>query len=213
MHNVSIYAEDYSGRSSQFLWSFEVKKVDYSFDLNVYSPDKEIYPATRVQFNFSAGKKINSIEYIDWNTLKPKWTKLCSNCNDYGLLNSKFMPFTDGFHNITIKGTNGFIVEQKNLSFMVDTKAPKIYSATPKSNQLANGSFYIKFEEKNVKNVSLIINKSNVYNVTNCTYDGKYNECTIEVDLSTFAGQKIEYYFNVSDYFRSTKSTTIKVKV
>ncbi|MCX6750853.1 MAG: hypothetical protein NTZ83_05325, partial [Candidatus Pacearchaeota archaeon] len=213
IHNVSIYAEDNSGRSSVFFWKFEVKKLNYDFVLKTYSPDKEIYPEKRVPFNLSVGKKINSIEYIDWNNLNPKFTKLCSNCKDYGFSNSKFIVFADGPHNITVRGTSGFVFEKKDFLFMVDTIAPRIYNTTPKSNQPASGLFYVKFEEKNVNKVSLIINKLHVYDVTNCIYDGKYNECTIEVDLSGFEGQKIEYSFNVSDYFRSTSSTAIKVKV
>ena len=58
-----------------------------------------------------------------------------------------------------------------------------------------------------------INNDSHTYNVTNCSYDGRYYECFIEVNLSEFEGQEITYWFNVSDFVNTvnSKASTIKV--
>jgi hypothetical protein len=202
IHNVSVYAKDYSGRSSEFLWSFEIKKVDYSFDLKVYSPDEQIYSGKGVPFNLSTGKKVSYISYIDLNSSKPKEIKLCYNCNEYGLSRLKELKLNEGFHIVTIKAVNGFVIKEENVSFTVDSKAPRIYKTEPRVNQFTNGEFYIRFSEDNPVSIKLFINNnSNTYNIdlSECTKSEIYTDCYPNITLSGFEGQEIQYWVELKD--------------
>jgi len=213
IHNVSIYVEDYAGRSSEIEWSFKVKEIE-KFNMSIYSPKNATYGSMRIQFNITTDKQVKLIEYIDWNDGR-RWTKLCTDCNSYGNSSNKTKTFGEGQHNLTIKAANefGFSVE-KNILFFVDSKVPQIYNVLPKINEFTNGSnFYIKFSEDNIKEVILVINKTLPYSVINCLKIGRYTECYANISLSSFNGKEIEYYFNVSDFVRTTSSKTNKIKV
>jgi hypothetical protein len=107
----------------------------------------------------------------------------------------------------------GFVREEK-LSFVIDSKAPKIYSTSPKLNAFTDGSdFYVKFIEDNTKMVTLRINKTLVYNITDCDKNGKYTECYANIDMDLFEGKEVEYFFIVNDSIRGTSSKPVKVKV
>ena len=212
IHNVSVYIEDYSGRSSEVVWEFKVNEIE-KFNLSVSSPEDKIYGSTRIQFNITTDKKVSLIEYIDWNSGRK--IRLCTNCDNYGYYFNRIKPFRDGEHNITIRATNEFgFSREENISFFIDSKAPKIYSTFPKMNKFTGGSdFYVKFIEENVKQVTLAINNTHFYNVSDCSVTGKYHECYADINLSEFEGKEIMYFFNVSDYLRSTNSRSVKIKV
>jgi len=214
-HNASIYVKDKSGRFSERTWKFNVKFVDNDFDLNVNSPKPGIYGVSKIPFNVSTSKYVKIIEYKS-SSLKT-WTKLCTNCNNYGNSSNKIKTLTEGWHNITIRTINDFgIVKQENISFLIDSKVPKIYSTSPRVNKFTDGSeFYVKFIEENPRKVNLVINKTKVYevNMSDCFKIGRYWECYTGANLSEFEGKEIEYYFNVSDDLREGKSKSIKIKV
>ena len=214
MHNLSVYVKDNAGRESEKSWNFYVKFVNISFDLNVNSPDSEIYGTSKVIFNITTTKKVKLIEYTELNS-RNIWTRLCSNCNNYGNSTIRTKVFREGMHNLTIRATNseGF-AREKNISFFIDSKAPKIYLSSPKSGRFTDGSdFYVKFIEDNLKDVTLTINKTLSYGITDCSKTGKYTECYADIDLSMFEGKEIEYFFSVSDSIRSVNSKPVKIKV
>lgn len=214
-HNISIYVEDNAGRFSEEFWKFNIKFSDIEFDLNVTSPKPELYGVSKIPFNITTTKNVKSIEYRDLKSTRTTWTRLCTNCSNYGNSAIKIKTLADGAHEISIRATSyDEIVKEETISLIVDSKAPKFYSTSPKINKFTDGSdFYVKFIEDNTKEVELIINKTNSYEVTECYKTGKYTECYADVDLSEFEGKEIEYFFKVSDDLRTASSRPVKVKV
>jgi hypothetical protein len=69
---------------------------------------------------------------------------LCSNCTEYGKLINKTKVFSEGEHNLIIRGINseGFSNEKSFLIF-IDSKKPKIYTTSPKINSFTGGLIFI----------------------------------------------------------------------
>ncbi|MFH1585143.1 MAG: lamin tail domain-containing protein [archaeon] len=213
VHEVYLYVEDKAGRSSQVSWTFEIK-ITSIFTFMVNSPeDGAIYDSKRVQFNLSASEDLSVIEYINWNDRKPRWKRLCKDCDEYGAERIKLKSFKDGFNNISIKAIDDFgQAKEQNFVFFVDSKAPKISRTLPKKNSITNGvDFYIKYTEENLKEVSVNWNPAQI--ISDCNSSGRNQECDIYLDLTPFDGQYIDYYFEVSDQIHTTQSKETRVLV
>jgi len=59
----------------------------------------------RIPFNLSVSEKV-TLEFMDNSDAKPKWERICSNCDSYGLDKLKTKSFSRGIHNIIIKATD-----------------------------------------------------------------------------------------------------------
>lgn len=215
VHNVEIYVRDYAGRSSEIKWGFEIKELPSS-ELKVYLPEKGIYiyGNKKIQLNITTSERVKLIELIDWNE-RNRWTRLCSNCEEYGFFFKRIKTFKDGGHNLTIRSTNfQDISTEENFLFSIDSKFPIVYKTYPRTNSFTDGSdFYVKILEENVERIIIIINNTHEYNVTECQANGKYTECYADINLSEFEGKEIEYFFRVYDVLRSSDSRTSKIKV
>ena len=214
MHNVSVYAGDNAGRGSILEWFFYFNSSVSPLSLTVNSPiDREVYDSKRVSFDMFASRKVNEIEYINWNDRRPRWRRLCRNCNEYGMTRKRFKSLNEGENNITIKATNGYgYMDEKNISLFIDSKKPRISKILPRRNKVINGSeFYIKYTEDNLREVSVVWNPVQV--LYGCNESGRNKECTVSLNLSDYDGKWINYYFNVSDVVRSVLSRETRVLV
>ncbi len=213
-HNVSVYVEDNAGRNSSLNWFFFINLSAPLFDLTIYSPFEPIYDSRRVQFNITTSDDVELIEYINLNDRRPRWRRLCRNCDEYGFFRKKTKSLNEGENNVSFRAEDefGFVVE-KNISFFIDSKKPRIRKILPRINSVINSSeFYIKYTEDNLENINLFINGINMTK-TDCEA-GKNKECIFsDIDLSTYDGQWIEYYFEASDIVRSVQSRVVRVKV
>ncbi len=178
-----------------------------------YSPqNNKIYPDRRIPFNIKATEKLAKIEYLDLDDSRPKWKRLCRNCNNY--FRSK--SFKEGEHKLTIKCTP-YIGEPElhKITFSNDYKDPRISKTEPKRNKFTNGSnFYIKFKENNPVNISINFNPTLFLDLEDCTESRTYKECYININLSDYDDQEINYYFTVQDIAGNkdkSKSTPVKV--
>jgi len=213
-HNVSVFAKDKAGRSSELNWSFEINLTS-QFNLTVNKPEDTIYDNKRVQFNISTTEEVKKIEYINYNDNKPKYKTICTNCEEYGLSRIKTQTLNEGENNLTIRATGQFGAKEINTSFFIDSKKPVISKITPTRNKVTNGSdFYIKLREANLKGINLTINSTTLpLNLTNCTDSKSYKECTFFVNLSEYEGDYIEYSFEVYDSINTVKSKETRIKV
>jgi hypothetical protein len=212
MHYVEVFARDLAGREGDVNWSFNVS-ASLVGDMIVNSPiDLEFYDLSRFEISISLTAMAEKIEYINYADKRPRVRRLCRNCEGYGFDRVRKKSFNQGWNNITFIATfNEELIVEKNVSFFVDSKAPRISRVFPKKNAVVNGSeFYIKYSEDNLVDVRLFWNP----NVTffNCT-SGKNQECSNAVDLSGFDNQTIEYWFEVSDPLHITQSKLISVLV
>lgn len=116
----------------------------------------------------------------------------------------KKIRFREGLNEITIKAVdNSGNSENTDLSFFTDSKDPKIKKAEPKRG-FANGDFYVEFQEENPVELTLFYgNSSKVVDISNeceaSTNSNKKYYCNTNVDLSSYSGQEIEYWWALED--------------
>ncbi len=175
------------------------------------SGNKSIYSENKILFDIVLGYEMDELgfSYIDSNG-KEKEVRLCRECSSY----SKNDTFKDGKYNINISAIdNGAAIESRQVSFIVDSTAPKISKMLPKKNSFTNGSnFYIKYTEENLKEVLVTYNPTVI--IRSCNQSGKDIECYFNVNLKAYNGKEIEYTVNLTDTAKhTTASKPIKIKV
>ena len=197
-NNVTIFAKDNSGRDAELTWSFVISEQP-EFNLLVYSPAESLFDSRRILFDLTTNQEADELEYIDYSDKNPRWKRLCRNCDSY----SREKSFSDGVHNLTIRATDEFgNVAEKNVSFLIDSKVPRISRTEPRNRAVSNGEdFYIKFNEDNPKELNLILNSTDTLpmNLSNCVLNKNYYECFFDIDLTSYDGEEIEYYFELED--------------
>lgn len=170
--------------------------------MTVNSPvDEALYPERRVEFEIHVNEEV-TLEYIDYFDRKPRFRRLCSRCTEY----TRSKSFRDGFHNITIRATdNAGNTNTTNISFIVDSKDPRIKRIEPRRRDYTNGSFTVKYDEENVEKVELYykLGEGSEYNepVLGDCDSGKNQECTIIIveGLEDIKHEELWYYFVIED--------------
>lgn len=166
----------------------------------VYSPIQDhIYSYKSIYLNLSMSAEVDYFKFTDNGG---RSTTLCHGCSSY----SRKKLFSDGFHQVDIFGvfTSGEV--HKYINFTVDSLKPKIIKTLPKKNSKVNNSaeFYVKYTELNLNQTILHLNGDNF--IINCP-SGKYLECVTNIDLSKYDGQKIEYWFKLTDIAGNSASS------
>jgi hypothetical protein len=212
-HQAYVYVEDNSGRSSELDWVFEINVSE--FNLTVNSPKPDIYDSKRVKLNITTSKEVKLIEYINYVDTRPRWKRLCTDCDDYGLSKKKTKTLKEGQNNLTIRATDDLgQVKEENISIFIDSYVPRISRTQPRRNDIVNGyEFYIKYTEYNPTGVSLFINGTNnsVLIWKNCSA-GRNQECYFDGEdgnISQFDGEKVNYWFVVEDIAGSMDESRI----
>ncbi len=209
IHTVYVYVEDNAGRQSELSWDFNISVTSIA-NMIVISPENKSYGEKRILLNVSLDSgEIGLLEVMDNKDVKPKWKKLCKNCDSYG----KLLSFKDGQHDLRIKVTDAFgFVNEQNISFEVDSKKPVINKIEPKNGAVTNGeSFKVKYSEENLRNVILVV--ENNENILSYCEAGKNKECSASLDLSAYDGEWVDYWFNVSDYVGEVQSKVYSIKI
>jgi hypothetical protein len=139
--------------------------------------------------------------YEDRGRIKEK--KLCSKLEN-GICNGK-ASFKDGNWdiNVVVLDEAGNSVSQP-LSFLIDSKVPKIKKTYPKKG-FSSGDFRVEFVESDPVSSTLYFGgidgtlwESSV-DLGECNVDGDKYDCEVSVDLADFYGQAIAYFFSVED--------------
>ncbi len=186
-------------------------------ELTINSPvNGEVYDSRKVLFDLESNEP-SSFYYIDNINGRGRWSRLSSNTQNY----FRSLSFKEGLNNITIESQdrNNNAV-QIVREFYVDSKKPKITRTYPKKG-FADGNFEVQFSEENPENLTLyyglggVIEKQTAeLNIKDCDYIKKKYYCYVEVDLSDFNNQDIEYWFELKDMANSVdKSKPIKLSV
>ncbi|MFH1607770.1 MAG: hypothetical protein ABIA78_01420, partial [archaeon] len=215
IYEVYIEATDNAGRTAQAIWNFEISQQ--TFDMQIYSPDKSIYDIRRLEMNISLDREVEKLEYLDSESSSNRYRTLCRNCNEYGFLREKTKSFSEGEHNLSIRATDEFGNSvEKNISFLIDSKNPRISRTEPRIRSITNGNdFYVKFKEDNVKELILNINGT-IYPIdkNECLPDRNYLECYLEIDVDQFDGEEVEYFFKITDIAGNIdESRLTKIKI
>ena len=155
----------------------------------------ERYNSANVNLNLQTDEP-SYIYLMNLNDRTPRWTKLCSKCTTY----SRVKRFNEGENTLKFKiqdviGNTAY----KNLSFFIDSKAPRIYKVAP-TRGFSNGDFEIEFDEANPENLTLHYGThTKQINLSNCIKDKRYTKCLTQVNLSEYNNQQVEYYFTLTD--------------
>jgi hypothetical protein len=197
-HEVSIYAEDNSGRSVETSWSFTLSPL-YTFEMQVNSPLDGIYSDKRIQFNISLSRTASILGYTNENDAHPQFKRLCTNCNSFGLDITRFKSLNEGQNNLIFYAEDEFDnVIEKSVLITIDSKSPRITKTLPMSG-FASGEFTIEFEEENPQTLlisygnSEIGYRSHLIDIqAECVKNGKY-VCRTIAGLSDYDGTEIEY--------------------
>jgi len=158
--------------------------------LTINSPDLEVYSNRRVLLDIITSEKVDKIVYVYNNRER----RLCRNCDSV----NKKVRFKEGSNEIIFKAIkDGEVVNEKTVSFSIDSRKPKIRKTIPKKNSYINsGDFSVIYNEQNLESVRLIISDQ-VIEFEGCT-SGNRQECSKKIDLSNYEGT-IDYYFFIED--------------
>ena len=184
--------------------------------LTINSPiENQIYNSRQVIFDLKTNEPA-SIFYTDNINGRGVWKKIANGIESY----QRGISFKDGLNDITIRATdrNGNSVEILK-KFSVDSTKPKIKKTLP-SKGFADGNFEIQFVEANPK--SLILNYGNsatgqktaALNLNSCEIIKGLSTCRINVDLSSYNNQNINFWFalsDIADNLVTSKSITLSV--
>lgn len=211
LHNVNLSASDNAGRSSEVGWSFSVNVTlpEPEPNLVIYKPTTGVYNNRRVQFNITTVDESARLVYINDNENNPRERLLCRNCDEYGLTRKKLVSLKEGENNLTIiaiNQTGGH--EEEGVSVFVDSVEPRIRKAEP-TRGFTDGNFFIDFEELNP--VQVLLHYGNTQsgqriqnvNISECDLDRTY-ECNVEVNLTDYEAEEINYFFEVIDVANNT---------
>ena len=205
-----------AGQSCSFLDGGNDTSVVNESDLPVLivnSPiDNTYYSSTGVYFDLEVDSD-SLLEYKNVDDKRALWRTLCNDCTSY----TGKVRLNEGLNHISFKATNSNgLSAEKELIIGVDSKKPRINGKTyPENRKYADGTFSVTYDEENVKNVTLYygINNYTDIQLENCP-SGKKQTCSIDVNLSDYEGQSLNYHFTVEDVTGRTvdsKRNTVKV--
>lgn len=139
----------------------------------------------------------SDVYYYDNLNGRSLWTKVCLDCISY----SGNRNFKEGLNDLTFRATDSDGNEAtKNVIFTVDSIKPKINKIEP-TRGFASGDFHVEFTEANPTSLILYYGDNNrAVNINSeCQLDRNRYVCDFNVDLSSFNGQSVSYYFVLTD--------------
>lgn len=188
--------------------------------ITLLSPqNNQIYSSMSITLNINTNE-FSDISFADISDFRGSWTQICNDCASYNKLKS----FKEGLNNLTFRAIDpAGNIAYKNISFIVDSKKPKITKTEPKSG-LSTGLFEIWFTERNP--TDLKINYGNILtgyktsslNIqSDCTRDVRSSEkyyCSKQLDIKSYDSQEITYNLTINDIANSQYTTkSVKIKV
>ncbi|MEK6871827.1 MAG: hypothetical protein AABX16_02895, partial [Nanoarchaeota archaeon] len=171
--------------------------------LTINSPSQELFNNKKIQFNLTLNQTMDKLTYIDLSDSRPREKVLCNkNCNGYGNDKRKLVSFKDGNHTLRFRAVKNNIIDERNVSFLIDSTNPKISKSEPKRGTV-NGTFKIEFIEQNPQDLFFFYELNKIEHSIkadyHCVIDRNKNICDVTVDLSLLHGQEINYWFELTD--------------
>jgi len=199
-HEVYVYAEDNAGWTSERTWQFNVDLGEID-SMTINSPLAGEYNERRQLLDITISETAEKLEYWDSADTHPKFKRLCKGCDSYSRLRS----FKDGWHDLIIKATSYTgLTKEETVSFLIDSKKPKIHKTEPRRRGYATGLFTVQYTEDNLDYVKLFWKESGALSYNEVVLDGceggNRKECSVDIseDLALVENE-IEYYFEISD--------------
>ncbi|MEK6800977.1 MAG: hypothetical protein AABY05_03515 [Nanoarchaeota archaeon] len=211
-HEVEINASDKAGRTSNKKWKFYVGDI-ISLNLTIFSPMEKVYDSRRIQLNITTSQLASEIGFINHNDRVPKFRKLCLDCDEYGNSRRKYLSLSEGENRIdVIASSNSGESVAKSIFLIVDSRAPVISSTKPRKG-FSLGTFEVEFREQNPRELILHYGNSlsgfreSEFNFSQCSKEREVYDCSGEVNLSDYDGEKIVYSFVLNDVSNKTANS------
>jgi len=177
--------------------------------INLNSPlNGSVYTDRSVMFSLNTNE-ISDVYYLDLINGRGRWTRVCTDCSSY----SKRRSFKEGFNSLQIRATDVAGNEAfRNVDFFIDSKNPQITKTEPKKG-FANGDFMVQFKELNPRNLTLNYGnfiqgfRTAQINLSICVDVRGKVTCETSVNLASFDGQTIEYWFSLKDVANNVKDS------
>ena len=174
-------------------------------NITLTSPvEGNIYNERLVLFDINISEK-GDIYYIDNIDGRGRWTRVCSNCEEYNNPRS----FDEGFNSLTISARDNNYYNYYNVTFWIDSQDPRIYGIEP-DRDFASGHFEVEFKENNPTTMVLhygndiVERRTADFNLSKCTTEGSKTVCAIDVPLGDYDLQEIEVWAVLTDIAGST---------
>ena len=184
---------------------------DLPVTITIDSPVNKVYDERRVLVDISLDKKV---KYLYRALNSDRFSRLCTDCDAY----SHIMLMREGENDLTIKAVEyDGNVSYNNTKLFVDTISPAITRVEPKSKSYVKGNaeLSVNYREKNLDGVTLFYGRDSVFNelpLNNCAA-GTGKKCAANVNLASYNGQQVSYYFVVRDAVHNKSSKLMVVNV
>jgi len=173
-------------------------------ELTLISPsplNDSLFTSRSISLIFTLNEKAD-VYYYDNINGRGRWVRICYDCYDY----NKRRSFREGYNDITFQSVDVVGNEAfTSVSFFIDSKKPRMGKTEPRRGFVAS-EFYVEFREENPK--SLVLNYGNnlagfreqEVDLGSC-YEPRRDRsaCDVEVDLSDYDGQTVEYWYVLED--------------
>lgn len=185
--------------------------------LNIINPVQDhIYKERALPLILETDESSN-ILYTDLINGRGKWTTVCQHCDSY---NNK-RSFKEGLNSLMFQakdesGNKAY----KNVSFFLDSQKPRISMTMPRKG-FASGTFELDMKEDNPK--TLVLHYGNINSTflekaldidTECTAAKGKSHCETSVNLDSFNGGSVLYWFvltDIADNLVSSKPVQVDV--
>ncbi len=201
-----------------FINALVIRNSSGTNNITLISPvNNEVYYRMKVNFNLQSNEILNEVKYanLDKTSIRCSeedryentcWQVLCTHCNGYGNDRGRKLTMDEGINRLVIRvmDNNGNLYYQ-NITLIVESIKPKVFSSFPHKNEFINGSYFnIKYSEQNLKNITLVYgNDDRIKNTTKYCPAGNKQNCSFFLNLSEYEGQPIYYYFIINDLINS----------
>lgn len=181
--------------------------------LTINNPDEDTtYDSRLILFDLEATEK-STFYYMD-NSGPGRWRELCDKKDTC----VKRIRASEGNNSFSIKAVDSSgEADIESVEFQVDSKKPRILKTFPLGNSFVNGEslFSVLYSEENLDNIMLFYLTDGTLKDT--TLDecesGLNQRCSTSIDLSSYDGKLMDFWFNVSDSVNTVLSRTTRVKV
>ncbi|MFH1586184.1 MAG: hypothetical protein ABIB79_05440 [archaeon] len=170
-------------------------------EFNLIKPtEDELFTSRKVLVEFSLDEKAD-VYYLDLIGGRGRWTKICNDCSAGNPAYSKERSFSEGYNHIQFKAADVVGNEAfEEVSFFVDSRDPRILKTNP-TKGFADGTFEVQFKEDNPKILKLYYgaNQKTLGLEDDCHEEKSKVYCDTYVDLGSYDGDEIEYWFTLED--------------
>ena len=157
--------------------------------------------------------EVSYLSFMEKGKERYGWQKLCAGkCSSY----SRSRNFEEGEHVMTVRAVDTRGNEgKKNVTFYIDSVAPRIRLTYPNEGDYGNGEFMIEYTELNVVSVALFYkqNGDTAYKSISKTDCPSGDKAQCSFILGSLAQGPLSYYFGLTDRAQTIYSDPVGIMI